>query len=252
MKIPMQKILHHIKKITELQTTPFYIPNEAVNFEKECIFIAIPKTGTTTIRNQLRQKGTAIVEAPHLNIIQIRDLLYVYFLKTAVGTNRTFPTAEGIFDDNHWRKKSTETFNNFFKFSAVRNPWARAVSLFFRQDGLYKGRMPEELTFATFCDRHIYASDTCTFPTLHKNQIDWLCDENGQLIMDYVYKLEDIDIATQEIKQRTEGRVLLTNNHDNKNPNSPAENYRDMYTDKTRKIIATRFTKDIDHFKYTF
>jgi hypothetical protein len=31
-----------------------------------------------------------------------------------------------------------------------------------------------------------------------------------------------------------------------------ASKYRDMYSERTRKIIAQRFEKDIDHFQYTF
>ena len=248
----MKKILRHIKKIARIQKEPIYIANEAIVFEKQCIFIAIPKTGTTSIRNQLKQEGTPIIKAPHLNIMQIRDLLYVYFLKMAVGKNKTFPTNAAIFDDKALRKKSSQTFNTFFKFASVRNPWARAVSLFFRQDAQYAGRREKNMTFEKFCDQHIYASDTCTFPTLHKNQIDWLCDENGQIIMDYVFKLEDMEIAIPEIKQRTDGRVVLRNRKDNKNPHSPADNYQNIYSEKSKKIIATRFAKDIDHFKYIF
>lgn len=67
------------------------IVNQAVNFDKECIFIAVPKTGTTSIRSQLKQEGTPLIKNAHLNIIQIRDCLYVYLLKQAVGGNTSFP-----------------------------------------------------------------------------------------------------------------------------------------------------------------
>jgi len=57
------------------------IVNEAVNFEKEVIFIAIPKTCTTTVRTQIYQEGIPIIDNPHLNIIQIKDLIYIYIKK---------------------------------------------------------------------------------------------------------------------------------------------------------------------------
>ena len=68
------------------------ILSEAVNFDKQCIFIAVPKTGTTTVRSQLRQQGKALIENPHLNIVQVRDSLYVYFLIRALGRNESFPS----------------------------------------------------------------------------------------------------------------------------------------------------------------
>jgi hypothetical protein len=185
---------------------------------------------------------------PSLNIIQVRDSLYVYLLKNALGKNMVFPT-ESIPEDAKLRTQANEIFNTFFKFSAVRNPWARAASLYSRREGIQLG---DNITFEEFCEKHFYASDTCSHPTLHKNQIDWLCDENGQLIMDYCYKLENFVEAIKEIEERTDGRIKLENKGANNNPNSLSQNYKEFYTDKTRKIIADRFQKDVDYFKYVF
>lgn len=222
--------------------------NEAVNFEKKCIFVAIPKTGTTTIRTQLRQPGVQLLKTHHLNIVQLRDLLYFYFLKKNLGENKHFPSSS-VLSDADIRKQSKVVFETFFKFSAVRNPWARAVSLYYRQEGV---QVSGRLSFEEFCDRHLYASDTCLHPTLHCNQLDWICDESGECIMDYVYKLENFERAMVEIKERTDGRLDLANLNRNKNPKSQSRNYRVQYTEKTKKIIAKRFEKDIDYFKYVF
>ena len=56
------------------------IVNEAVHLEKNWIFIAIPKTGTTSIRTQLKQKGVPLIPNPHLNILQVRDAINFFFL----------------------------------------------------------------------------------------------------------------------------------------------------------------------------
>jgi hypothetical protein len=222
--------------------------NEAVNFEKQCIFIAVPKTGTTSVRSQLRQQGIPLIGNPHLNILQVRDCLYVYFLKQALGQNKSFPS-ECISSDADLRLKAKETFESLFKFSAVRNPWARTVSLYSRREGVKTRGI---ISFEEFCKNHCYASDTCLHTTLHQNQLDWLCDENGRCIMDYIYRLEDFDQAINEIAERTNGRVQLERKNANRNPNSDSRSYRDLYTEETRKLIAKRFEKDIDRFKYTF
>jgi hypothetical protein len=229
------------------------IINEAVHFDKRVIFIAIPKTGTTSVRSQLKQPGKALIKNPHLNINQIRDAIYFYLLKETLGTNKTFPNADHPNDDA-LRQKAETIFHSFFKFSGVRNPWARAVSLYHRREGvsLEGPRLNDRMSFETFCENHIYASDTCRQPTLHKNQLDWLTSPQGDMLIDYVYKLEDYDRAIDEIKDLTDGRLILDNVKRNVNQNSKSRDYRDLYNDTTRKMIQKRFEKDIDYFKYTF
>jgi hypothetical protein len=235
------------RKLIPEEPKSLYI-NEAVNFEKETIFIAIPKTGTTTIRTQLKQPGIPIIWNPHLNINQVRDLIYIYLLKENLGKNRTFPDGN-IPADNELRQKAEKIFDAYFKFSAVRNPWARAVSLYSRREGII---LKNNMTFDEFCENHIYASDTCHHPTLHKNQLDWLTSNEGQILMDYIYKVEEFDKAIDEIRELTNGRLILDRVKQNVNPESGSGHYKNIYNDKTRKLIAKRFEKDIDYFKYTF
>ncbi len=224
------------------------ILNEAVNFEKEVIFIAIPKTGTTSVRRQMQQEGTPLISNPHLSITQVRDSIYVYLLMRSLGCNKVFPTI-AVPTDRELRDRARAVFEGFFKFAAVRNPWARAVSLYYRREGI---QVRKRISFEEFCVNHVYASDTCVHPTLHRNQIDWLCDENGNCLMDYIYKVEEFDIAMNEIFERTNGRICFKKTKANKNPRSRSEQYRELYTERTKKLIAKRFEKDIDYFKYTF
>lgn len=224
------------------------IPNKSVNFEKRSIFIAVPKTGTTSVRAQLRPQGAPLIKNPHLNIMQVRDAIYVYLLKQTLGKNATFPS-ESIPTDADIRSQAREIFHTYFKFGAVRNPWARAVSLYSRREGI---QTKDEISFEEFCATHVYASDTCHHPTLHKNQFDWFCDENGDCIVDYVYKLEEFDYAMKEIEERTSGRLKLSVRTENSNPNSFSRTYREFYTEKAKMMIARNFEKDIDYFKYVF
>ncbi|MFP4227805.1 MAG: sulfotransferase family 2 domain-containing protein [Salinivenus sp.] len=229
-----------------------FILNEAVNFDKRCIFVAIPKTGSTTVRVQIREPGDALIPNPHLDILQIRDTLYAFLLRETLGKNETFPNPD-VPTNADVRKRAEEVYQSFFKFAAVRNPWARAVSLYYRNEGVNAVRdIADRMSFEAFCEQHLYASDTCRQPTLHENQYDWLCDEDGALAMDYVYKVENFETAIDEIYERTSGRVSLSNKRLNENPQSPSSNYRECYTQRTRRLIAERFEKDIETFGYTF
>ena len=222
--------------------------NEAINFKLQCIFIAIPKTGSTSVRRQIRQEGIPWIPSPHLNILQARDLIYPHLLRSSLKKNLTFPSKD-IPTDKDVRAESRQIFKNFFKFSAVRNPWARAVSLYFRNETI---QARKKMTFDHFCENHFFASDTCRHPTLHKNQIDWLLDENETIAMDYIYKVEEFNTVISNISRKTNGRVKLKDQVLNRNQDSQSSTYRDLYSKRSQKIIAERFEKDIDTFKYTF
>ena len=224
------------------------IVNEAVHLEKNWIFIAIPKTGTTSIRTQLKQTGVPLIPNPHLNILQVRDAINFFFLTKNLAVNKTFPT-EKVKTYSQIKDESKNFFSNAFKFASVRNPWERAVSLFYRKEGV---RNQQSLSFDSFIENHFFASDTCVHPTLHKNQFDWISDENEKILLDYIFKLENFSKAVRDINERTNGLIRLQDTVANKNRSSRSSEYRDLYSDKTKKMIAQRFEKDIDSFQFTF
>lgn len=219
--------------------------NRAIHLDKGVIFVAIPKNGTTGVRQQLQQPGVEFNPHPHLSIVQIRDSLYAWVLRSAMGGHGNFPSADTPTDADI-RARTRALFSSLFKFAAVRNPWARAASLYARP------WVSKEMSFDEFIEHHCNASDACVHPTLHRNQLDWLTDENGTMLMDYVYKLEEFERAVNEIAVRTEGRLLLKNIRINSNRHSAADRYRELYTNRTRTLIARRFERDIETFEYHF
>jgi len=224
--------------------------NEAVNFDREAIFIAVPKTGTTSIRRQLRMQGPKLIPNPHLTIRQVRDGLYTYLLKQSLGGNAEFPTkAAVVLSDDEIREKAADIFKRYFKFASLRNPWARVVSLYKRREGV---RVSDRMEFEVFCEGLKYASDTCSHPTRAISQLDWMTDENGELLVDFVLRLEEHAAGLEEINARTAGRLGLEEMHLNSNPNSNASSCRSMYSDKTRKLVEEACRRDIEYFGYEF
>ncbi len=221
--------------------------NEAINFDTKTIFIAIPKCGTTSIRQQLRPTGPFLIPNPHLTIRQISDSLYTFLLIRKLGGNNYFPN-ENVPRDDDIRAEARAIFSNHFKFSAVRNPWARAVSIYYRREGIQPHSM---MSFEKFCENHIYASDTCLHPTLQKNQCDWLIDDNGKIIVDFVYKLEEIFDYLPLINKNIFGKNIYIK-FANKNPMSSASSYQDIYNERTKRLIGKLYEKDIDLFNYAF
>lgn len=226
---------------------PLSSPNEAINLDLSLMFVAIPMTGGTAIRKQVAGPGPHLLRARNLDIVQLQDLLYFWELRQALGRNDRFPSHD-VPTDSDVRRTAERAFAQLFKFTIVRNPWARAVALYFRQDGV---RASEQMSFEAFCDRHLHASDTCSHPTRHATQADWLTGRDGTLLVDCVVRVEDLAAGLAEVARLTDGRVSL--DPDVAGSGDPAATgYRDFYRGRTRDLIAERFNEDIERFGYRF
>ena len=167
------------------------------------------------------------------------------------------------------------TSKDYFKFAFVRNPWDRCVSFYHfirdrqiqqRTEG-YRGtsfhefiRSPsppykkgDNLKFvlgATWAKHSptLYNLYTSSHPL--ENQVDWLLDEDGKMLADFVGKVErlqeDFDIVCDRLGFR---RIKV--GHDNKTPRS-RKHYSEYYSEATRQIVAERYARDIEAFGYTF
>ena len=166
--------------------------NENINFNKNFIYIAVPKTGSTSIRNQLSNKSTYFISNPHLTLNQTKDLIYPYLLSCNLGRNRNFPTTQNSPpSDFELRQLSSELFKRMFKFGSVRNPWARVYSLYTRKEAI---QCKQKISFSLFLKNIRFANDTCLHPLRTQNQLDWFLDSNGRNIANYIYKLSLIHI----------------------------------------------------------
>lgn len=182
-----------------------------VSHQYRCIFVEIPKTGSTSIRQIV-----GFPEKPHLNICQIAETL------------------------------PRETFEGYFKFAFVRNPWDRAVSLYERREGR---RMKEHMSFAAFIDWMTLASATCIHPLPHRYQLDWLISPHGDLLVDFVGRFESLAEDWRTIARRIGAEEGLP--HANRHP-EPRRHYTEYYTPRTIDIVQRRFAVDIEYFGYRF
>ena len=193
----------------------------------------------------------------------------------------------GQHDHALWAKKHLACeWEEYFKFAFVRNPWDRLVSWYqmIRQDGKllpwYK-RLPYEMirknekvfpACQRFLQRKHYKPlwqyvlrNSTTFEeflfnctdiiedvdgkrSTMFNQLDYITDENGEIIVDFVGKYENLscDISTVLKALRLENRPLP---HVNK---SQHKHYSEYYTEETKDLVAERYSRDINLFGYKF
>jgi len=140
-----------------------------------------------------------------------------------------------------------DLFARLFKFAFVRNPWDRVVSLFHRKE---RGRAGAPETFPEFCVWIENASDTCVHPTTHRNQLDWLTDESGEIAVDFVGRFENLHHDFQHICTRL-GTPYLPLTHKKSN-RAGRKHYTEYYTPELRDTIGEKFAVDVERFGYGF
>lgn len=164
---------------------------------------------------------------------------------------------------------SSSDFDSYYKFSVVRNPWSRMLS-FYKFRG-YSG----VVTFDKFISDYL---PEC-FENQHwffRPQVDFICDENDNFITDFNARMEqlgtDFPVIAKQLNLLDE--TLPKSNHSierglvsrkslniiKEHPSiikslsfkNKYKNYKDAYSETSKKIVSSYYEKDIDLLKYTF
>jgi sulfotransferase famil protein len=163
-----------------------------------------------------------------------------------------------------------QEFASYFKFSFVRNPWDRIVSEY-----KYRGH-PVRMDFKTYLFKHLPApgfTDTyCHIIPQH----DFLFDEQGTLLVDFVGRYESLQAdfdtvcarlgipaaSLPHVNRSLEGQPRIRTLHDvkkglrrwlwNLERKHTFPYYTQYYDDESRAFVAQLFRKDIDAFNYSF
>lgn len=145
--------------------------------------------------------------------------------------------------------KSTEFLDAHFKFAFFRNTWERFCSAFFYQE---KVHLDQYQTFDNFVTK------TCEFVNLNKyssgwhfaKQTDWIYDKDGRQILDFVGRYENLDSDFKFLCNKI-GVEYQPLKRLNKSKNSEI-NYRDLFNDTTKQLVAEAYRSEIELFEYKF
>ncbi len=223
---------------TELQRNKVV---DMISHKHKCIFVEVPKTGSTSIRTIL-----GFPPRPHLNICQIRSNLQTFGRFYGNRMSELFLSLYLMLPQKNRTQIGEKLFESYYKFGFVRNPWDRVVSLYFRKEGL---QMKDTMTFEEFVEWIKYSSSTCIYPVPHTNQLDWLIDPHGNVVVDFIGRFENLQNDWKTISKKLGIEQELT--HKNMNTKRTGS-YTDFYTEKTKNIIGEKFKIDIEYFGYQF
>jgi len=212
-----------------------------ISHKHKCIFVEVPKTGSTSIRAIL---GKAYI--PHLNLVEIKTMMENSWTHFGGRTNRIRGALYQLLPSERKIDIGRQQFESYFKFGFVRNPWDRVVSLYERTEPL---QMKGKMSFDEFVDWIEYSSATCIHSSPHRYQLDWFVDSNGNMLADFIGRFERLDQDWAFVADKL-GITEKSLPHSRTNPRS--RHYTEYYNARTRELIAQKFRVDIERFGYEF
>lgn len=205
------------------------LERNVIDHERKVIFVHIQKTGGTSITAHFGLP--AALPEKHFTALELREL----------------------YGRPQW--------DTCFTFSVVRNPWDRLVSWWAmidarRADWLRGAQLNAFQTYVlqrttTFEDFLAHCGDLVRdsdgAKSIHRNQIDYLVDEAGTLMVDHVCRFERLAEDFKQVTERTgiTGPLPVINA-------SRRSDYRRYYTDGTRALVAELYARDIAFFGFDF
>lgn len=188
-------------------------------------------------------------------------LLFIHVPKAA-GTSISralYGRSLGHFYASDIRAAMPGSFDRWFKFALVRNPWARLLSAYefaragrtasagvFRHEAYL--RDPRFASFERFVMEWLPQADLDSEDNIFREQWRYLCDLDGNLIVDHVGRVEEID-ATVELISRRLGRKITVGRD---NVLGSGEGYRERYTAEMARRVRDIYRLDIRLFGYRF
>ena len=192
-----------------------------ISHSHKWIWVAINKTATTSMAKKLTKK-CFVSHTKHQTLLEA---------KTAVTPIQ---------------------YKKYFKFTVVRNPWDRILSLYlYRELKDYTGVKKDKINFEKWLELCFVDKNKryCAFNGIKftQSQVEWISD-GTEINVNFIGKFENLEKAWKIICNE----IGIDHSKLPKIKTTKHRHYRHYYNARTKKIIKDFFERDIDLFKYNF
>ena len=214
-----------------------------ISHKHKLITIDIPKTGSRSLRESLLPLGILdVCGQPNLDS-------EFYQHDGAICVKKQF-------EKNDWN------WNDYFKFTTVRNPWARYFSFFkyfksygekyLRRDESIDWEQPE-LNQGKLCVKLFKGKDDQdvlkNIILNNDSQDTYYCNENGEIIVDHIASFEDL---SNEFFFLCNQVGIKTPNLQHGNKSSRSHSMHDIYNQQLIDLVADKEKSVIELMNYDY
>src|SRR5690554_867154 len=212
-----------------------------ISHKHKCIFIHIPKCAGSSIRDHFFQRMSFDWRAPNY------DVLYGWCPNRKIHLQHA--TAKQLLETELIKE---DIWNEYFKFTIVRNPWDRAYSdyLWIMADRKLKGSFKDYINKIGPFRECLRNENIKTYRGDHLIPQTEFYSEKGKLQLDFIGRFEQLleDIALINKKLNI---TNMFNSHEKKNE-SRLSHYSLFYTASRKKLIDDYYARDIEQLNYSF
>jgi len=207
---------------------------------KKCIFVHIPKTA-----------GSSIEDAIWGDDLSIRTVEHLWMGAVRPGYNKYQSGGlQHLLAPQIRQEVGNDIFSSYYKFSFVRNPWAKVVSQFYylktRPDLLQMMGLHRWSPFRSYL-KALEKSHEMHVQSMEQHQFIYTQEEG--CIVDFVGRFENLHNDFRIVSNRLGmGDVSLPHARKSKR----TKPYQTFYTARQRQLIETIYQRDIQLFDYSF
>lgn len=217
-----------------------------ITHKYKCIFIHIPKCAGTSI-----SKGLGLFEElkrgvqDHRTIRQIEPFSLSQIAQLYQKENLYVGYRKIIDRVKRQSSVSRKQYNSYYKFTFVRNSWARVFSWYkgVMRDDILKNALgvANDCSFKEFLNKHMNQYHL-------RSQLFWIKNWKGEIEMDFIGHFERLeeDFAhvcnVVGIENKSLPQMLI----------GSGKSYTEFYDTEMKDAIARRYREEIDLFKFKF
>lgn len=218
------------------------------------VFVAIPKTGTTSVTRAMKSFAPKKDELLLLNEL-IDDQFRRKYRLDEIGDNKP-GRGKHLSALQIKYILGNEEFDRCTKFSVVRNPWARMVSRYYFTHAESEPSDTEKVRRGTTRHFHNLKFETWLGKqwAIYKagkrknSQLRKLTDLDGRLLVDHVGRLENVQATMDWISEALNiDRIEMPYVNGTRKGH-----YAQFYNRFTQDMVADMCRLDIEYFNYTF